>query len=245
MQGLLHPGQGPGAGPVDAVLGQQAEVAAGQDAFGAAPGELVEGGEGLGEESRLTQRHRGDARAQADAVGAAGRRGEEEPEVLVPGLVGGVTGVEPELVGEPDRLQGLGQRVVGEHRVAELHERQPPSWGTVLCLSRGCEVAGVAVQSARDVEIFERLLRSFRGLLAGVPGAGARKWASSGTSSGFLFPRYLKTRTKVSKHLPKVLTLDEGGPTLAPLSEPAGATSNQQEQPATSRSNQQERKHPP
>jgi hypothetical protein len=72
VQGFLDAGEGPGAGPVDAVLGEQAEVSAGQDAFGAAAGEFVEGGERLGDQGRLAQRHGGDARA--DAGGAAGRR---------------------------------------------------------------------------------------------------------------------------------------------------------------------------
>ena len=92
---------------------------------------------GLGDQARLAEHDRGDAGTHPDVRGLVRCGGEQQPEVLVPGLVGGVDRVEAELVGELDRLEGLRQRVVREHHVAELHD------GTSR-VGRAAGVAGIA-----------------------------------------------------------------------------------------------------
>lgn len=126
LDALDHPGQRFRGGPVDLVLTQQPEVAAAQHDLGAAAGEFVEGGGRLGDERRLPQHDAREARPEPDLAGVGRGRREEQPEVLVPGLVRGVAGVEPELVGELDGPQRLVEGVVGQHRVAELHQISSP-----------------------------------------------------------------------------------------------------------------------
>ena len=104
---LLDPRQRLYGRPVRGVLGEQAEVPAGDDAFGAAARQLVEGGHRLGDQGRLAQGDRGQAGAHADLGGLRCRRREQHVQVLVPGLVRGVTPVEAELVGQLDVFQGL------------------------------------------------------------------------------------------------------------------------------------------
>ena len=108
-------------GPVEVVLLEHHEVAGRDDRLGAAARQLVEGRERLADQRRLAQEHVRDVGAEADLARLAGGGREQAPEVLVPGLVDGVAGVEPELVGDPDHLERVGERVVGQHAVAEAH----------------------------------------------------------------------------------------------------------------------------
>ena len=67
---------------------------------------------------------------EPDVGGLVGGRGEQQPHVLVPRLVGGVAAVEAELVRLLDGLHRVGERVVGKHHVAEPHR------GSSLFVSR-------------------------------------------------------------------------------------------------------------
>ena len=118
LVGLLHPRHGLHARPVHPVLGEQAEVPDGDDALGPAAGQLVERGHRLGHQGRLTQRDRGQAGTHSDLLGHRRRRGEQHVQVLVPGLVGGVTPVEAEVVSHPDvfhRTPVAGSRAVSRN----------------------------------------------------------------------------------------------------------------------------------
>ena len=124
---LDRPGQRLGPRPVDVVLREQTEVAAGDDALGAPAGELVERGHRLRDERRLAEHDTGQTRAEADRLGLVGGSGEQQPHVLVPGLVRGVAAVETELVRLLDGLHRVGERVVRQHHVTEPHAGLTPS----------------------------------------------------------------------------------------------------------------------
>ena len=108
-------------GPVEVVLLEHHEVAGRDDRLGPAAGELVERRELLADERRLAQEDVRDVGAEADLPRLVGRGGEQAPQILVPGLVDGVAGVEPELVGDLDHLDRVRERIVGQHAVAEAH----------------------------------------------------------------------------------------------------------------------------
>ena len=123
---LLDPGERLDLRPVDAVLGEQPEVADREDAFRATARELVQGRKRLAEQRRLTEPDPRQARAEVDSLRLVRGRGEQDPEILVPGLVRRIAGVVPELVRLLDHLDRVGERIVKKCRVAELHVSCPP-----------------------------------------------------------------------------------------------------------------------
>src|SRR4029453_15986553 len=104
------------------------EVATRDDRLGAPTRELVEGGDGLGDQRRLSQPGPRQAGSEGDVLGLRRGGGEQQPHVLVPCLVGGVAGVEAELVGQFDRRQRLRQRGVGAGGGAVLQGDPPSLW---------------------------------------------------------------------------------------------------------------------
>ena len=107
--------------PVEVVLRHQAEVAGRDHRLGAPAGDLVERRELLADQRGLAQEHVGHVGPETNPFGLVGRRGEQHPQVLVPGLVDRVAGVVAELVRRLDHLDRVVDRVVRQHAVAELH----------------------------------------------------------------------------------------------------------------------------
>ena len=137
--------------PVDAVLREHAEVAAGDDALRAAAGQLVEGGERLADERRLAEVDAGEVGPEADVLRLVRGGRVQEPEVLVPGLVGRVARVVPVLVGRLDVLERIGKRVVEQRRVAELHGCAPSSASISLSSSSRHDAVREVVVHPRQV----------------------------------------------------------------------------------------------
>src|SRR5918994_4707906 len=81
-------------------------------------GELVQGGQLMGDQGRVAQDHVGDVGAHADVAGLVGGGGEQQPHVLVVDLVDAVAGVEAQLVGGLDHVDRVTQGVVGGLHVA-------------------------------------------------------------------------------------------------------------------------------
>ena len=91
----------------------------------ACPGELVQGGQLLGDQGRVAQDHVGDVGPHADVAGLVGRGREQQPHVLVVDLVDAVAGVEAQVVGGLDHVDRVAKGIVGGLHVAEPDHRAP------------------------------------------------------------------------------------------------------------------------
>ena len=108
--------------PLHPILLQHCDVADPEDDLGPPIAELVEGRGQLRDVGRVAHVDGRDARSQPDSLGLPRAGGEQHPAVLVVDLVGAVAAVEPQFVGNPDRIQKLMGWLLGQHLKACQHE---------------------------------------------------------------------------------------------------------------------------
>ena len=127
---LAQPGERAARSVLEVVLLEHREVADRVDQLGTPAGQLIEGRHRLDDHRRVAQDHVRDVRREDDLARPVSGRGEDLEAVLMERLVGAVDGVEPELVGDLDRIEDLGQRVVGQQTEADLHDSEASSAST-------------------------------------------------------------------------------------------------------------------